>query len=404
VIGDTVARIGVDGGLAFAPPTLATGSIQVTIEPAGAIAAGAQWQIDGYPLQDSGATLAGLAPGTYPILFKTVPGYVIPADRSVTVVADQTATSTGTYVAIPTGSLQVTIEPPGAIAAGAKWRVDNGAFQDSGTTLSGLSTGSHTVTFIPVIGYTLPPDQDLTINLNQTTTTTGTYVLSTGSLQVTIEPPGAIAAGAQWQIDGGAFQDSGTTLTGLAPVGHTVSFKPVAGYTVPANQEVLIFANQTTTTTGTYVLSTGSLQVTIEPPGAIAAGAKWQVDGGAFQDSGITLSGLSTGSHTVSFKSVNNYVTPANQTITINANQTTSISATYVITIGSLCVTIFPSSVGGTFQIDGKDPFYNSGCYYPLKGIHTISFKSVKNYITPANQTVTITDQPTSISATYNKR
>lgn len=156
IIGGTVARIGVDGGLAFAPPTPATGSIQVTIEPSGAIAAGAQWQIDGHPLQDSGTILSGLSPGTYPILFKSVPGYAIPADRSVTVVADQTATTTGNYALIPSGSLQVTIEPPGAIAAGAQWRVDNGAFQDSGIILSGLSPGSHTVTFVPVIGYILP--------------------------------------------------------------------------------------------------------------------------------------------------------------------------------------------------------------------------------------------------------
>jgi hypothetical protein len=78
---------------------------------------------------------------------------------------------------IATGSLKVTIKPSGAIAAGAQWQVDGGAYQNSGTKLSGLSTGSHTVTFKPVIGYTVPVDRSVTVVANQTATTTGNYAL-----------------------------------------------------------------------------------------------------------------------------------------------------------------------------------------------------------------------------------
>jgi hypothetical protein len=61
-----------------------------------------------------------------------------------------------------------------------------------------------------------------------------------GSLQVTIAPDAAITAGAQWQVDDGASQISGTTLTNLVAGNHTVSFIPISGWNTPTNQTVTI--------------------------------------------------------------------------------------------------------------------------------------------------------------------
>jgi hypothetical protein len=55
------------------------------------------------------------------------------------------------------GHLAVTLQPPEAIAAGARWSVDGGALHASGETVAGLSAGTHAVQFSPVIGW-LPPD------------------------------------------------------------------------------------------------------------------------------------------------------------------------------------------------------------------------------------------------------
>lgn len=74
-----------------------------------------------------------------------------------------------------------------------------------------------------------------------------------GSLQVTITPPGAVSAGAQWQVDGGVLQPSGATVEGLSVGTHTVSFSAVQGWTAPANQSVIVSSNSTTTDTGVYV-------------------------------------------------------------------------------------------------------------------------------------------------------
>ena len=77
------------------------------------------------------------------------------------------------------------------------------------------------------------------------------------------------------------------------------------------------------------MLETGSLQMTIFPTNILAAGAKWQVDDGAFQTSGTTLSGLLPGSHTVNFNTVLGWVAPTSQVVSITNTLTTSASATY---------------------------------------------------------------------------
>ena len=84
-----------------------------------------------------------------------------------------------------------------------------------------------------------------------------------GSLQVTLTPAGAVAAGAQWQVDGGLPQSSGAVVVGLSVGTHTVSFSPVSSWAPPANQTVTIYANGITTATGTYLPP--QPQITVQP-------------------------------------------------------------------------------------------------------------------------------------------
>ncbi len=73
-----------------------------------------------------------------------------------------------------------------------------------------------------------------------------------GDLQVSISPPSVVSAGAQWQLDGGEWQKSGTILTCL-PCGpqHTVAFSSVTNWITPPSQTVSIYAPGTAT--GTYM-------------------------------------------------------------------------------------------------------------------------------------------------------
>ena len=90
---------------------------------------------------------------------------------------------------------------------------------------------------------------------------------TTGSLTVTISPTAAVTAGAQWQVDGGTWRNSGTTVTGLTAGAHTVAFKAVTGWTAPASKSVTITAGATSSATGTYSQTTGSPQCDHQPGG-----------------------------------------------------------------------------------------------------------------------------------------
>lgn len=74
-----------------------------------------------------------------------------------------------------TGSITVTISPQNAVNAGAEWNVDSGAWQTSGTTVSDLSVGQHTIAFSDVSGWTTPSNQSVSVSDGKTTSVTGTY-------------------------------------------------------------------------------------------------------------------------------------------------------------------------------------------------------------------------------------
>jgi uncharacterized repeat protein (TIGR03803 family) len=216
-----------------------------------------------------------------------------------------------------------------------------------------------------------------------------------GSLRVTITPPTAITNGAQWQVDNGTWQNSGATVANLSADNHTVSFSTVNGWTTPVNQTVFVSANSTTTASGNYVPQTGSLEVTISPVAVVSAGAQWRVDSGTLENSGVTLTNLPVGNHTVSFNTVSGWTTPANQTVVVSANSTATASGTYGTNTGSLQVTISPASAitsGAKWQVDDDGVYENGGVTVTnlSAGSHTVSFAPISGWSTPAARNVMI--------------
>ena len=91
----------------------------------------------------------------------------------------------------------------------------------------------------------------------------GTPISATGSLKVTISPQDAVDAGAQWRVDGGAWRNSGATVSGLSVGGHTVSYKYVSRWVTPDDESVTISSGVTSTATGTYEYISSDRQVLI---------------------------------------------------------------------------------------------------------------------------------------------
>ncbi len=160
----------------------------------------------------------------------------------------------------------------------------------------------------------------------------------TGSLKVTLGPATAVSAGASWNVDGGSWRTSGSTASALPAGTHTVAFKAVTGWVAPAAATVSVGANATTNLTGTYTLKPGSVSVTIDPEPALTEGAQWKLDSGAWKNSGVKLTNVSVGTHTITFKAVNGWKTPASKTITVASNKTTSTSQIYQLMLGAYVV------------------------------------------------------------------
>jgi len=79
----------------------------------------------------------------------------------------------------------------------------------------------------------------------------------------------------------------------------------------------------------TVLLNPQCLRVTITPAAAITAGARWAVDGGAWQDSDATVTNLAVGNHALSFNTLSGWMTPVNQAVSIAADVGTAASGAY---------------------------------------------------------------------------
>src|SRR4051812_15399721 len=220
------------------------------------------------------------------------------------------------------GNLTVNLSPSAAVTAGAQWRVDGGNWRNSGATVKNLSNSAHTVEYKALTGWIAPTSTNVSLTNNVTTTVTGTYV-QPAAVAVTLTP-----STGQWQIDGGAWRNSGTPATGLTPGPHTISYNALSNYSSPASETVTLVGNQTTNLARSYT-AVAALTVTLTP-----SNASWQVDGGSWQPSGAAVTGLIPGAHTIGFSTVAGMLPLAPETISLPAAQATAINRSYTAEAG----------------------------------------------------------------------
>jgi hypothetical protein len=383
-------------------PAVPVGALQVSLGPTGAVSAGAVWKVAASAFQSNGATVTNLEAGVQVLSFLPLFGWTTPANQLVTIGTNLTTSASGDYVQ-QFGAVQVVIGPAGATNAGGAWQLDAGAWQSSGVVVSNVPLGSHTVSFLSLPGWITPSNQTVTVANNQTTNLTATYFAS-GALQVSLQPAGAVSAGAQWQLDGGSWYASGVLVTNLAAQSHTLAFSNLSGWISPTNGTVTVIADQTNLVTALYVEIAGNLQVDLIPDGAVSDGAQWQLDGGAGEPSGFTLTNVAIGSHTVSFSSLADWVSPTNQVVTIQSNVTSRVMGAY-LQEGSLQVVLSPSGAntsGAAWEIDGGSWLAGGTTVSGLSpGLHTIGFEPVTGWVAPATQSLTVPAGQTTVTNEY---
>ncbi|MCX6272200.1 MAG: T9SS type A sorting domain-containing protein [Bacteroidetes bacterium] len=234
-----------------------TGSVTVAILPA-AVVSSATWSIDGNGNYSSGYTQNNVPIGSHSISFSNVSGWTTPANQNINVTVGNNSTLTGTYVQTSSyGSVMATILPS-AVSGSATWSIDGIGNYSSGTTQSNVTTGNHFIGFSNMTGWISPSNQNINVTAGNTSYVSGTYTQSvtTGAINVTIVPVAAQVAGAMWNIDGLGGYLSGITVPNIPTGNHSVGFTTVNDWLTPSNQNVIVIAGNTSTTSGVY-LSTG---------------------------------------------------------------------------------------------------------------------------------------------------
>ena len=212
-------------------------------------------------------------------------------------------------------------------------------------------------------------DSSSAVNFADYSMLAANWMRGLGSLQVTILPQAAIDDGAMWRVDGGAWRTSGQVVSGLTAGSHTVEFSNIGPYKTPANQQVEISEDATSSINVTY-MEAGCLYVTISPAQAVSEGAQWRIAGGTWRNSGYTETDLAVGAYTLEFASIPNWVTPDFQLVQITENDTTSAAGFYTAPAAAHLVineflasngSVFgtPSGAGGTTQYPDWIEIYN---------------------------------------------
>jgi signal peptidase I len=143
--------------------------------------------------------------GIYEVTFGKVIGYRKPAAQSVPVYADATPTVTGVYV-MTNGTLTITTKPAWwgeVFVNGVSW----GTAPQSRT----VQTGTYTVSFGAIDGFTSPTSQVVTVNENAETRVTGTYEPKSGTVTAEITDPDNVSSQNPFILD--AIDDASVHLT-----------------------------------------------------------------------------------------------------------------------------------------------------------------------------------------------
>ena len=185
-----------------------------------------------------------------------------------------------------------------------------------------------------------------------------------GGLTVILEPPTAVAGGAQWSIDGSPPLDSGATVSNLSVGAHSVVYKAIAGWQAPTNETVTISEDSGLVLTRFYGGITAGLSIFLQPKDAVAAGARWMVDSsGIWLNTGDTASQLTLGTHVASFLDAGPmWVTPPPQNFTLTDGSVVTATVTYAQLTGLEVVINPPEAVqtGAQWRVNAGS-WTNSG-------------------------------------------
>ena len=161
-----------------------------------------------------------------------------------------------TYAVSPSSTAQISSDGQNvsfyvSTQTGCTWTTTADAYWAT-TSTPYLSGSSGTVVAIAPNNATTPRSASVSIaGVPVTLVQAGRSLPTSGSIQLVIDPPEAVAAGGQWgTADSTNFQNSGTTISGLSlGASHCITVKPISGWSTLSAPCFNLFADSATITT-----------------------------------------------------------------------------------------------------------------------------------------------------------
>lgn len=265
-----------------------------------------------------------------------------------------------------------------------------------------LPAGQYTVNFLPFTGYADPPSPTVFVTDGSSEDVVGVYQGVTAYAQINVNTVPVVGT---ILCDGSIYGYGSVPIIKFPPVegqDYVISFLPVDSYNTPPPQTVRLYPGDTVNVTGTYVLRTG-------PSGFLTVNTLLNNEAPAHTE--VFLNGISighdveqleldVGTYTVSFGYMSSWITPADQTVTIQDGQVTEITGNYTLVIGPLNIDTVP--VDGDIYVNGKLVGNGAVTVEAPAGTYTVSFGDVPGYETPVNQTITKEDlEAVYVTGTY---
>ncbi len=333
-----------------------TFAIIVNIGPPEAQMDGAAWTpyFNGIPVggtvqwHRSGEAVNVRAPGNYVIMFKDIPGWRTPADQTISLLPNMPiVTANGAYEAI-VHDLRVTLTPVAVVDAGAQWQLidDEGrhtGWIDSEEVRNDLRYGTYTIQLKTVSGWTAPDPFTLQVRDEDPSIIEQTFTYGeNGSVTISINPPEAVQAGAQWRVKDSLnvaiseWLNPGETIQNLPFGNYQVEFRPVPGWAEPQPLPFIVSSvqyayerNVTYLDFGSICTPSGEVKVTILPNEAAADGARWFWESSPQKSSGEILSNIPEGWQKIQFTDLWGWHEPRQLTLRICPGLLTQATATF---------------------------------------------------------------------------
>ncbi len=310
-------------------PPPAYGKVKVTIEPAEAVEAGAQWRAGGKSWLASGDESDNIKPGKATISFKSVKGWLSPS-ATAEIEKDKVVEITAVYAVPPKGTVQVSFLPEDVLEHGPGWKLDGSDWLENGQESEKTAVGSYKLSFKEISGWD-SPEVSVNIEEDKVSEISAEYkLIHYGYIDIEAGE-GAQPEQGQWRINGGEWLSYGVEGQKVRLGEYKVSFKPVEDWKEPAELVLNISEEKTYSEVASYEpIPYGQISVSILPADdERISSAQWKLDSGEWLNPGEMAEKVTLGSHTISFKDIAGWQKPSSIEVNLESQDSFEFSGEY---------------------------------------------------------------------------